>query len=59
MSFDDAYDFPDEESRYTWEYVDNLRKFAEKHGTVDEPNVQRLLAKLEAGAKERHGERKP
>ena len=45
------------ESRYTWEYVDNLRKFAEVQGTIGDENVQHLLAALEAEARKRHGER--
>jgi hypothetical protein len=49
-----AYDPP---SRYTWEYIDNLRARATEWGTVESPNVVRLLARLEAGAVLRHGPR--
>jgi hypothetical protein len=49
-----AYDPPD---RYTWAYIDNLRTTASKFGTVEAPNVVRLLARLEAGALLRHGPR--
>ena len=45
------------ESRFTWEYVDTVRKFATEHGTVDRPHVVLLLEVLEMGARRRHGER--
>ena len=45
------------ESRFTWEYVDIVRKFATEHGTIDNPNVKQLLELLEIGARRRHGER--
>lgn len=52
-------DAPEVESRFTWEYVDTVRAFATEQGTVDEPNVQRLLTLLESGARLLHGERTP
>ena len=45
-------------SRYTWPYIDNLRARATEWGTVNNPNVQRLLARLEQKARELHGERR-
>ena len=52
----DAFEFSDE-SRFTWEYVDNLRRFAKTQGTLDKEHVQRLLAALEAETRLRHGEK--
>jgi hypothetical protein len=49
-----TYDPPE---RYTWAYIDNLRKSAIHFRTIDEPIMVRLLAKLEAGALLRHGPR--
>ncbi len=48
----------DYESRYTWEYIDNVREFARRHGTLEQPQVVRLLELLEIGTRHRHGERK-
>jgi hypothetical protein len=45
-------------SRYTWEYVDIVREAATRFGTIDKPNVVRLLEKLEAETRRRHGERR-
>lgn len=51
---EDGYDPP---SRYEWSYIDNLRARATEWGTVNQPAVVKLLAKLEAEATRRHGER--
>lgn len=48
---------PEAESRFTWEYVDTVRKFATEQGTIEESGVQQLLEMLESGARLLHGER--
>lgn len=45
------------ESRFSWEYVDIVRKFATEHGTIGQPQVVYLLKKLEDGARRRYGEK--
>jgi len=45
-------------TRFTWAYIDNLRAFAERNGTLELPHVVRLLAGLEAETLRRHGERR-
>lgn len=40
-------------SQFTPEYIANLRRFATEQGTINEPNVVALLARLARGNEQR------